>query len=90
MVPEFNDACFSGKIGELQVVASQFGIHLIEVKKSKSVKKVKIAFIDRNVFQVTKRTRRYLRRLASLLLKITIMNSSTNLQRITINQAYCR
>lgn len=50
MVAEFNDACFSGKRGELQVVASQFGIHLIEViKRSKSVKKVKIAFVDRNV-----------------------------------------
>lgn len=50
MVAEFNEACFSGKRGALQVVASQFGIHLIEVtKKSKSVKKVKIAFIDRNV-----------------------------------------
>ena len=50
MVAEFNDACFSGKRGELQVVASQFGIHLIEVtKKSKTVKKVKIAFVDRNV-----------------------------------------
>ena len=50
MVAEFNDACFSGKLGELQIVASQFGIHLIEVtKKSKSVKKVKIAFVDRNV-----------------------------------------
>ncbi len=50
MVDEFNEACFTGKRGELQIVASQFGIHLIEVtKKSKSVKKVKIAFIDRNV-----------------------------------------
>ncbi len=50
MVPEFNDACFSGKRGELQLVASDYGIHLIEVtKKSKSMKKVKIAFIDRNV-----------------------------------------
>ena len=50
MVDEFNEACFSGKRGELQVVASQFGVHLIEVtKKSKSVKKVKIAFVDRNV-----------------------------------------
>ena len=50
MVPEFNDACFSGRRGELQIVATQFGIHLLEVtKKSKSTKKVKIAFIDRNV-----------------------------------------
>lgn len=50
MVPEFNDACFNGRRGELQIVATQFGIHLLEVtKKSKSRKKVKIAFIDRNV-----------------------------------------
>lgn len=50
MVPEFNDACFNGRRGELQIVATQFGIHLLEVtKKSKSKKKVKIAFIDRNV-----------------------------------------
>lgn len=50
MVPEFNDACFSARRGELQIVSTQFGIHLLEVtKKSKSTKKVKIAFIDRNV-----------------------------------------
>ena len=49
MVDEFNDACFSGKIGELQIVSSQFGIHLIEVIKSKSVEESEIAFIDRNV-----------------------------------------
>ena len=46
----FNEACFASKIGDLSVVPSPLGIHLIEVTKtSKAVRKVKIAFIDRNV-----------------------------------------
>ena len=50
MVDEFNEACFISSRGDLSVVATQFGIHLIEVtKKSKTVRKVKIAFIDANV-----------------------------------------
>jgi len=50
MVDEFNEACFTSKRGDLSVVTSQFGIHLIEVTKiSKAVRKVKVAFIDRNV-----------------------------------------
>lgn len=31
MVKPFNDACFEGKIGEIQVVTSNFGVHIIEV-----------------------------------------------------------
>ncbi|PID95455.1 MAG: hypothetical protein CSA94_01530 [Bacteroidetes bacterium] len=33
MVPEFNDACFYGKIGDYPIVATQFGIHLIKIEK---------------------------------------------------------
>ena len=50
MVAEFNEACFTSKSGDLSVVTSQFGVHLIEVTKtSRAVRKVKVAFIDRNV-----------------------------------------
>ena len=50
MVDEFNEACFTSKRGDLSVVTSQFGVHLIEVTKlSKLTKKVKIAYIDRSV-----------------------------------------
>ena len=50
MVDEFNEACFTSKRGDLSVVTSQFGVHLIEVTKiSKSVKKTKIVYIDRNI-----------------------------------------
>ena len=37
MVPEFENACFNGKIGDLQIVESQFGTHLIEVTKKGSL-----------------------------------------------------
>lgn len=50
MVDEFNEACFSSSVGALSIVTSQFGVHLIEVtNKSKSVRKVKVAYIDRIV-----------------------------------------
>jgi len=50
MVDEFNEACFTSSKSDLSVVTSQFGVHLIEVTKtSRTVRKVKIAFIDRNV-----------------------------------------
>lgn len=49
MVKPFNDACFEGKIGELQVVESQFGVHLIEVMaKGKEAKRILIATIERS------------------------------------------
>jgi peptidyl-prolyl cis-trans isomerase D len=40
MVPEFDAACFNGKVGDLQVVESQFGTHLIEVTKKGASKPV--------------------------------------------------
>ena len=50
MVDEFNEVCFTASKGEITLVASQFGVHLIQVmSKSKSLKKFKVAFIDRNV-----------------------------------------
>ena len=50
MVNEFNEVCFTSKKGDLSVVTTQFGVHLIEVTRtSKAVKKVKIAYIDRNI-----------------------------------------
>ncbi|MCF8276912.1 MAG: SurA N-terminal domain-containing protein [Flavobacteriales bacterium] len=55
MVPSFNDACFDGKKGDLVVVRSQFGFHIIEVmdQKGKTEKRA-VAFIDRQVDASTK------------------------------------
>ena len=50
MVEEFNNACFSAKKGDLVVVNTQFGTHLIEVlDKSKSSEKYKVAYLDREI-----------------------------------------
>ncbi|MCF8462267.1 MAG: SurA N-terminal domain-containing protein [Flavobacteriales bacterium] len=55
MVPSFNDACFNGKKGDLVVVESQFGYHIIEVVDQKgSTEKRAVAFIDRTVEPSTK------------------------------------
>ena len=50
MVKSFSDSCFNGNIGEVMIVPSQFGMHLTEVmEKGRSVKKVKVAYLTRNV-----------------------------------------
>lgn len=50
MVPTFNDACFNGKKGEMPIVESQFGIHLIEITdKGKESKSINVAYLVREV-----------------------------------------
>ena len=38
MVPEFNDACFNGKKGDIVKVVTTFGIHLIQITDQKGMK----------------------------------------------------
>jgi peptidyl-prolyl cis-trans isomerase D len=55
MVKPFNDACFNGKKGDIEVVETQFGIHIIEIlDKSKPSKKIQLAIIERNVVASTR------------------------------------
>ncbi len=55
MVPEFQNACFNGKKGEMPIVLSQFGYHLIEIQdQSPLTKKTAITTIDRKVEPGTK------------------------------------
>ncbi|MBL0104740.1 MAG: peptidylprolyl isomerase [Bacteroidetes bacterium] len=50
MVPTFNDACFNGKKGDMPIVTSQFGIHLIEIlDKTAPAKRIQVATIDRKI-----------------------------------------
>lgn len=46
MVPEFNDACFNGKIGDMPIVETTYGIHLIEILGKRDGKKVSYAAVD--------------------------------------------
>lgn len=48
MVPVFENAVFSGKKGDLKIVTSQYGVHLIEIEDQKgSAKVVKVATVDK-------------------------------------------
>lgn len=50
MVPEFNDFEFEGKVGDLGVVKTVFGFHIIEIEGQKDRKKaVKVATIARKI-----------------------------------------
>jgi peptidyl-prolyl cis-trans isomerase D len=48
MVPVFEDAAFSGKKGDIKIVTSQYGVHLLEIEDQKgSSKVVKVATVDK-------------------------------------------
>jgi peptidyl-prolyl cis-trans isomerase D len=50
MVPQFENAAFAGKKGDLKTVASQFGVHLIEIEDQKGSSKVaEVAVVDKAI-----------------------------------------
>lgn len=51
MVPSFNDACFEGKVGDLVVVNSQFGVHLIKITDQTEAKEVVLVGILDNTVE---------------------------------------
>ena len=55
MVKPFNDFCFNGKKGEVEVVETNYGYHIIEVlDKGKQSRKVKLAILERKVVPSTR------------------------------------
>lgn len=55
MVPEFENAAFDGKTGDLKVATSQFGVHLIKIEKQVGSSKVaKLAYIEKNLLSSNK------------------------------------
>jgi peptidyl-prolyl cis-trans isomerase D len=50
MVPEFNDACFNGKVGDLVTVTTQFGAHLINIQeKTSPIAKANVLILSREI-----------------------------------------
>ncbi|MDB5142942.1 MAG: peptidylprolyl isomerase [Mucilaginibacter sp.] len=50
MVPVFEDAVFNGKKGDLKIVTSQFGVHLIQIEDQKGSSQVaKVAVVDKPI-----------------------------------------
>ncbi len=58
MVKPFNDACFKGKKGDMPIVESQFGIHLIEVQGlGKLSKKIQVVTVTKKIEPSSKTSR---------------------------------
>jgi peptidyl-prolyl cis-trans isomerase D len=50
MVTPFSDTCFNAKVGEYKMVATEFGLHIVQVTdKARSEKKVQLAIIGRKL-----------------------------------------
>ncbi|WP_317130539.1 SurA N-terminal domain-containing protein [Pedobacter cryophilus] len=48
MIPQFEDAVFNGSTGQLMIVSTQFGVHLINIQSQiGSSKVVKVAIVDK-------------------------------------------
>jgi peptidyl-prolyl cis-trans isomerase D len=60
MVVPFNNACFSGKKGEIKTAETSFGIHIIEIlAQSKDTRKYNIGYIDRKIIPGTITNQKY-------------------------------
>ena len=60
MVLPFNDACFSGKKGDIITAESSFGIHIIDIiDQSKRSRKYNIGVIDRKIMPGSLTNQRY-------------------------------
>ncbi len=60
MVLPFNNACFSGKTGDIKIVQTTYGIHIIDIlAESKPVRKYNIGIIDRKILPSSSTTQKY-------------------------------
>ncbi len=50
MVPAFNEACFTGKTGDISIVESQFGVHIVKIDdQSDYSRKIKLATVGKEI-----------------------------------------
>jgi peptidyl-prolyl cis-trans isomerase D len=60
MIPEFEDAVFNGKPGDLKVITTQFGVHVIKIDNQKGASKVvKVALVDKALVSSSKTQQDY-------------------------------
>jgi len=75
MVELFNEVCFTSKKNELNIIETQFGVHLIQVmNKSRLNKKYKVVYIDRNVSASTETYNSYYTQAASFVSQVVTDN----------------
>ncbi|MEA1874473.1 MAG: SurA N-terminal domain-containing protein [Bacteroidota bacterium] len=50
MVPQFDDACFYGEVGEMPLVATEFGVHLIDIQDQSDGERVaELAIVKKKI-----------------------------------------
>jgi peptidyl-prolyl cis-trans isomerase D len=50
MVPEFNEACFAGETGDISVIETQFGVHIVKInEQSDYSRKIKLATVTKEI-----------------------------------------
>jgi peptidyl-prolyl cis-trans isomerase D len=50
MIPAFEDAVFNGKVGDLKVISTQFGVHVIKINAQTGSSRVaKVAYLDKSL-----------------------------------------
>ncbi|MBK0381357.1 SurA N-terminal domain-containing protein [Pedobacter sp. SD-b] len=55
MIPKFEDAVFNGTTGQVMVITTQYGVHVIEIEKQiGSSKVVKVAVVDKSLVPSSK------------------------------------
>lgn len=60
MIPEFEEAVFNGKPGDLKVITTQFGVHVIRIDNQKGASKVvKVALVDKALVSSSKTQQDY-------------------------------
>jgi peptidyl-prolyl cis-trans isomerase D len=58
-VKQLSDSCFFGDVGDIKLISSQFGIHIVEIlEQSRKVKKVQIGTVAR-IVEPSEATERY-------------------------------
>ncbi len=78
MVTGFNDACFENNNGDLVTAETQFGTHIILIEEqSRSVRKIQIATIVRNVFASDETNQDYYNR------AVKFRGKATDLEKFT-------
>lgn len=68
MIPEFEDAVFNGNTGDLKVITTQFGVHVIRIDGQRGASKVvKMALVDKSLTSSSKTQQDYYAKASSFL-----------------------
>ena len=79
MVSEFNDVCFNSNKGDLKIIQTQYGMHLINIMSiSKKNKKYKIIYLDKEVVASSNTKDKYFDQANDFISNLNKKNSDTS------------